>query len=176
MKKYFLRDNKQEVKLGDKVDLFTTTDTPYGEGRTTVVVTLTEKMLKQLIEDGLIIEKEDATSEYDFVNSIKPYIRRFARKNGLTFPNAITFLQLLSVLCKKAHLDVLVEMVSEAKNRGKQMGEEVYFLNALNGYYPKAVRVADVKYLPSMHFYDAKDALDARKLLLPVIEDILDGE
>lgn len=176
MKKYFLRDNKQEVKLGDKVDLFTTTDTPYGEGRTTVVVTLTEKMLKQLIEDGLIIEKEDATGEYDFMNGIKPYIRRFARKNGWTFPNAITFLQLLSVLCKKAHLDVLVEMVSEAKNRGKQKGEEVYFLNALNGYYPKAVRIADVKYLPRMHFYDAKDALDARKLLLPVIEDILDGE
>lgn len=60
MKKYFLKKNKQEVKLGDEIKMETPVDTSYGKGVATVIVTVTEAILKKLISDGFVYEVDSA--------------------------------------------------------------------------------------------------------------------
>lgn len=171
MKKYFLKKNNKEIKVGDKVKLTKNTTTTYGIGTTVVEVTVTEETLKQLIKDGFVEVKDDEVSFEDLYSKVKPYLRRIVRKTDLSFPSACVFMGAVYDVSPVAHLQVLIETIAEVKNRGKKSGKLVYYLNPVVKFYPSAVvgnpNCATV-------FYSKEDAEETYKLLKPFIEDIID--
>ena len=177
MKKLFLKEDGKEVRLGEKIQISTPVSTSYGEGRTQVEIEISPATLKKLVDDGFVIIKEDEpqeTESQNFLKNMKPYFRRFARKNGISLPACIEYFLLLFKTSKRAHLLVLLETIAEVKNKGLKKGPKVYWLNPAANY--SRVEVTD-SYNNAVVFYSAKDALDAHRLLLPLIKDLVaDGE
>ena len=183
--KYFLKKNNEELKIGQTIELSTSVDTSYGPGVATTKVKVTEPVLKKLIDDGFVVEKEEdkkgseATERKTKENiikavvNLKPYIKRFAKSNGLDLPEAFMFLSLIADASMIAHLDILIGAIAEVKNRDKTAKDEVYFLNPASDYKPTAVTR---KHNGITTFADKADAEEAYKLLLPIIRYMLDGK
>ena len=74
---------------------------------------------------------------------------------------------------KRALLLVLLETIAEVKNRDLKKCHMVYWLNPAANYNPVAV-VGNRN--NAIVFYSAKDALDAHKLLLPLIKNLVADE
>lgn len=182
MKKFFLKEDGKEVKLGEKIQISTPVNTSYGEGKAQVEVEVSLATLKKLVDDGFVIVKDDEPQKTEaqiFFDNLKPYFRRFARKNGMSLPSCIGYFFLLFKVSKRAHLLVLLETIAEVKNRevknrDLKKGPKVYWLNPAANYSPVEV-VGNPN--NAVVFYSAKDALDAHRLLLPLIKDLVaDGE
>lgn len=173
MKKYFLVKNNKEIKVGDEATMTRKTDTPYGMGETTVKLKITERVLNQLVEEGLVRVEDSADEES---KKLRPYIRRFARKNDIDFPEACMVLGILCKISPRAHFQLALETIAEMKNKGKKSVKKVWYLNPFTDYKPVIV-----DYKPSIiSFYSEEDALDAYNILRPFIEELknekLDGE
>lgn len=177
MKKFFLKEDGKEVKLGEKIQISTPVSTSYGEGRTQVEIEISPATLKKLVDDGFVIIKEDEpqkTESQTFLKNMKPYFKRFAIKNGMSFPSCIKYFSLLFEVSKRAHLLVLLETIAEVKNKDFKKGPKVYWLNPAANYSP--VEVIG-NHNNAVVFYSLNDALDAHRLLLPLIKDLVaDGE
>lgn len=177
MKKFFLKEDGKEVKLGEKIQISTPVNTSYGKGKAQVEVEVSPATLSKLVEDGFVIIKGDEpqkTEEQTFFENMKPYFRRFARKNGIPLYYCIEYFSLLYETSKRAHLLVLLETIAEVKNRDLKKGPKVYWLNPAANYSP--VEVVG-NHNNAVVFYSVKDALDAHRLLLPLIKDLVaDGE
>ena len=172
MKKYFLTKNNQELKVGDKIKLTKPVNTSYGKGMVVTEIKVTENILEKLVEDGFVRVEEPDESE-SMVERLKPYIRKIARKNHIDFPTACTMLSVMLEVSPKAHLQLLVETIAEVKNRDKEPGKDTWYLNPLTSYKP--VQIVGNPTTATV-FYEAGDALEAHRTLLPFIKDILDGE
>lgn len=177
MKKFFLKEDGKEVKLGEKIQISTPVNTSYGEGKVHVEVEVSIATLKKLVDDGFVIIKDDEPQKTEvqiFFENMKPYFRRFARKNGMSLPACMGYFLLLSETSKRAHLLVLLETIAEMKNRDLKKGPKVYWLNPAYNYSP--VEVVG-NHNNAVVFYSVKDALDAHRLLLLLIKDLVaDGE
>lgn len=177
MKKFFLKEDGKEIKLGEKIQISTPVNTSYGEGKAQVEVEISPATLKKLVDDGFVIIKDDEPQKTEvqiFFENMKPYFRRFARKNGMSLPACMGYFLLLAETSKRAHLLVLLETIAEVKNRDLKMGTKVYWLNPAANYSPVGVVGNNNN---AVVFYSAKDALDAYRLLHPLIKDLVtDGE
>lgn len=176
MKKFFLKEDGKEIKLGEKIQISTSVNTSYGKGKAQVEVEVSPAALKKLVDDGFVIIKDDdpqKTEVHIFFENMKPYFRRFARKNGVSLPACLEYFLLLSETSKRAHLLVLLETIAEVKNRDLKKGPKVYWLNPAANYKP--VELVG-NHNNAVVFYSAKDALDAHRLLLPLIKDLVADE
>ena len=177
MKKFFLKEDGKEIKLGEKIQISTLVNTSYGEGKAQVEVEVSPATLKKLVDDGFVLIKDDEPQKTDaqiFFENMKPYFRRFARKNGMSDYSCMGYFLLLYETSKRAHLLVLLETIAEVKNRDLKKGPKVYWLNPAANYSP--VELVG-NHNNAVVFYSAKDALDAHRLLLPLIKDLVaDGE
>ena len=177
MKKFFLKEDGKEIKLGEKIQISTLVDTSYGEGKAQVEVEISPATLKKLVDDGFVTIEDDKPQKTEMqilFEKLKPYFRRFARKNGMSLPSCMGYFVLLSETSKRAHLLVLLETIAEVKNRDLKKGSKVYWLNPAANY-----KVAEVvgNHNNAVVFYSPEDAVDAYKLLLPFIKDLVaDGE
>lgn len=177
MKKFFLKEDGKEVKFGEKIQISIPVNTSYGGGKAQVEVEVSPVTLKKLVDDGFVIIKDDEPQKTEaqiFFENMKPYFRRFARKNGMSLPACIGYFLTLSETSKRAHLLVLLETIAEVKNRDLKKGSKVYWLNPAANY-----KVAEVvgNHNNAVVFYSPEDAVDAYKLLLPFIKDLVaDGE
>lgn len=177
MKKFFLKEDGKEVKLGEKIQISTPVNTSYGVGKAQVEVEVSPATLKKLVDDGFVIIEDDGPQKTEaqiFFENMKPYFRRFARKNGMSLPSCMGYFLLLAETSKRAHLLVLLETIAEVKNRDLKKGPKVYWLNPAANYSPVEV-VGNPN--NAVVFYSAKDAFYAHRLLLPLIKDLVaDGE
>lgn len=173
MKKYFLKNSDQELRIGQRVTIQKPMKTPFGMGTVQVEVVITQATLELLIKDG-IVEVRDGFDAKAHWEELKPYVRRLARRMKVDLPEASSFLQSLLSLSPKAHLTLLAEVIAEVKNRRLEKGSTVYWLNPANNYSPVGMTGS---YNNAIVFYSAKDALDAHRLLLPFIKELVaDGE
>lgn len=173
MKKYFLKKNNQEIKVGDKIQLSRTVNTSYGEGVVTTDLEVSEEILERLIHDDFVEVREEKSEGESVVEGLKPFIRRIARKNNLDFPATCAMLQVILEVNPKAHFQLMVDVIAEVKNRGKEAGKETYYLNPLSSFKPVLI-IGNPN--SATVFYSAEDALEAHRLLLPFIRDIVNGE
>lgn len=172
MKKFFLKEDGKEVKFGEKIQISIPVNTSYGGSKAQVEVEVSPATLKKLVDDGFVIIKDDEPQKTEaqiFFENMKPYFRRFARKNGISLPACIGYFFILSETSKRAHLLVLLETIAEVKNRDLKKGTKVYWLNPAANYSPTEV-VGNPN--NAVVFYSAKDALDAHRLLLPLIKNL----
>lgn len=172
MKKYFLTENNQELKVGDEIRLTKPVNTSYGEGMVVTEIKVTESILEKLVGDGFVrVEESDKSG--GTVEKLKPYIKEIARKNHINFPVACAMLGAVLEVSPKAHLQLLAETIAEVKNRDKEPGKDTWYLDPLVNYKP--VQIAGNRATATV-FYEAGDALEAHRTLLPFIKGILDGK
>ena len=174
MVKYYAKGTTKEVKVGQTLTVEMNVNTPFGVGRTQVDVVVTQATLEELIKKGLVEKREDkAINAAEILESLKPYIRRFARKHDLDFPKACVILAEIYELSPRAYIQVLLEQISEVKNRGKDksLGVTVWGLNPFMGY---NVGIATKNPCATV-FLNRVDAMEAYKLLSPFIEELNNG-
>src|SRR5574344_682610 len=160
MLKYFLKNDKsQEVKVGDKIHVSVPTSTPYGPTTCEIDVLVTQDSLRQLIRDNIVVALEDKPQPNP--EDYKPFVRRLARKNYITFDEALKILDFLKETSMYAHNALLIALMAYVMNKDKEK-KGIYKL------YPDGVLsvvcAADVHF---PFFYQLADAKKAQELLKP---------
>lgn len=172
MKKYFLKESKQEIAVGQTIELCTPITTSYGRGVVTTEVEVTESVLKKLISDGFVVEEDLEEEEIkQVISSLRPYVKNIAKKIGIDYNSAYMFLGLLTQH-PLTHLTMLIEAMADTMNSDKTMGDSCFFLHPLKGFTPIKVKQS---HIPGL-FYDEADAHKAYNILRPIINQLLSGK
>ena len=172
--KYFIKDSDEEVQMGQTIEVEQKVTTSLGEGICKTQVVVTPKNVGLLVKQGFLVQKEEekgmspATKEH--WEKLKPYIRRFARKNDMPLVPAILFFASLEQVSPLAQIHVLLETISEVKNRGKSAAPTVYYLSPMCGFEIAMVNLRASKFTPV--FYSRDDAKEAYELIKPFLAAI----
>ena len=165
MLKYYIKnsDKKQEVKVGDKIHVSVPTSTPYGATVCEIDVVVTQESLRQLIKDNIVVAIEDCPKPNP--DDYKPFVRRLARRNDITFDDALEFLDILKETSLYAHNALLVELMAHVMNRGKNTPKRIYKVTPDGAIF--TFSSVSNKNFPI--FYSLEDAQEAVKLLRPFL-------
>ena len=172
--KYFIKDSDKEVQIGQTIEVEQKVTTSLGEGVCKTQVVVTPENIGLLVRQGFLVQKEEekgmspATREY--WEKLKPYIRRFARKNDMPLVPAMLFFAELEQMSPLAQIHVLLETISEVKNRGKSSAPMVYCLSPVCGFGIAMVNLKASKFVPV--FYSKDDAKEAYELIKPFLAAI----
>lgn len=166
MIKYYLKSNGQEVKVGDTIKVSSQTSTPFGVGTTVIHVTMTQDLIPKLIEND-VIEKRDTDSK-----DMKFYVRKVARRFGITFPEAEdmlgTFINVEPVLA----LNTLLKEMSIHMNKDVDISKlpKVYVISTVNGQVCEIQKSAIRNYAHFAAFRSKEQAYEAMRLLKHLLE------
>lgn len=172
--KYFIKDSDKEVQMGQTIEVEQKVITSLGEGVCKTQVVITPESVELLVKQGFLVQKEEeegmppATKEHWW--KLKPYIRRFARKNDMPLVSAILFFASLEQVSPLAQIHVLLETISEVKNRGKSAAPTVFYLSPSNGFKPVIMNLRASRYCPT--FFSKSDAEEAYELIKPFLAAI----
>lgn len=172
--KYFIKDSDKEVQMGQTIEVEQKVMTSLGKGVCKTQVVVTPESVGLLVKQGFLVQKEEekgmppATKEHWW--KLKPYIRRFARKNDMPLVSAILFFASLEQVSPLAQIHVLLETISEVKNRGKSAAPTVYSLSPTCGFGIATVSLKASKFTPV--FYSRDDAKEAYELIKPFLAAI----
>lgn len=164
MKKYFLKESKQEIAVGQTIELCVPVTSSYGKGVATTEVEVTESVLKKLISDGFVVEEDsEEKSIRQAITKLRPYIKELAKRYGITFNSAYVLLGMVSG-CPLTHLTMLIEIMADSMNKGKAFEGYCFVLNPIHDFSPRVVK----KPVPGS-FYSEEDAKTAYSILKPFI-------
>jgi len=129
MVKYYLKSNGQEVKVGDTIQVSTQTDTPFGVATATVHVMMTQATIPLLLEHEVIEQKEVGGK------GLKFYVRKVARRFGMSFPDAESMLNLFIEREPVIALSMLLKEMSLDMNKDVKLSNlpKVYSLSTVDG-------------------------------------------
>lgn len=176
MVKYYLKSTGKEVKVGETIEVEMLADTVFGKSTAKVDVLVTQSSLEILIQKGIVVKEDDSLTEEQLKKHwdlIKPYIRRFARKEKVALPDAIAVFAYVGEISPVAHIDMLLEQIAEVKNRDKERDSQVYWLNPANNYAPSRLMGKSSCVIP---FYSYSDAIEAYGLIKPFVKAMIGGE
>ena len=172
--KYFIKDSDEEVQMGQTIEVEQKVTTSLGEGICKTQVVVTPKNVGLLVKQGFLVQKEEekgmSPDLEEHWEKLKPYIRRFARKNDMPLVPAIMFFASLEQVSPLAQIHVLLETISEVKNRGKSAAPTVYYLSPMCGFEIAMVSLRASKFTPV--FYSRDDAKEAYELIKPFLAAI----
>lgn len=162
MVKYFLKNTDQEVKIGNKITISYPVRTPYGESKHEFDVLVTQKSLEQLIKDNLVEAKEVSPVN---LKAYRPYVRALAARLGCTISTAAELLDTIKEASPFAHNCLLIDLIAEVSNRGKEFGDCAYSANMTSGLPVKRVESS----FDEPVFTTLKDAQNAIALVTPFV-------
>lgn len=172
--KYFIKDSDKEVQMGQTIEVEQKVVTSLGEGVCKTQVVVTPENVRLLVKKGFLVQKEEENGMppalKEHWEKLKPYIRRFARKNDMPLVPAILFFASLEQVSPLAQIHVLLETISEVKNRGKSPNSIMFYLNPCNGFKTTIVSLRASKYCPI--FFSESDAKEAYELIKPFLAAI----
>ena len=163
------------MKIGNKIRIKAPINTPYGEATYEVDVLITEASLQQLIKDG-IVEKRVIQPEPPKIPTIdryKPFIRRLARKLEVSYPAAEEFLAILKVASPYAHNCLMIDLMADVMNRGKEFGQYVFTVNLKEG---EQIRKVFNKNVDQPKFASFDDVVKASILITPFVLEARHGK
>jgi hypothetical protein len=170
MKKYFLKSNGQEIKLGQKIELSVPVETSYGKGTATTKLVVTDETLIQLIEDGFVVEKDSLKSAR---KEIMPCLKPLSAKVNLSTIHTSMLCEILYDMSPKTHLQLLIEGIATTKNKGKHIKDNtVYCMTPFDVFHVVAVDYSPKIAKSAVVFYDQKDAIEAYHMLSPFINNL----
>ena len=178
MKKYFLKDSDQEVKMGQVIEVVTTTETPFGPVKVKKGGVVNATTLPALIKAGYIVEKEvegfDTAAHWV---ELKPYVRRLARKMEVSLPQAVIFLAGIQQLSSRGHIDILTDIIAEVENMDTFPNSTIYVLDPSDWYKVSTVDLSNSKSLMMPKFLTKEGAEKAYRLIAPFVKEMLhEGE
>lgn len=172
--KYFIKDSDKEVQMGQTIEVEQKVTTSLGEGVCKTRVVITPESVGLLVKQGFLVQKEEenemSPALKEHWEKLKPYIRRFARKNDMPLVPAILFFASLEQVSPLAQIHVLLETISEVKNRGKSPAPIVHYLSPVCGFGVTMVDLKASKFAPV--FYSKDDAKEAYELIKPFLAAI----
>ena len=172
--KYFIKDSDKEVQMGQTIEVEQKVTTSLGEGVCKTQVVVTPENVGLLVKQGFLVQKEEEKGMSPAIKEhwekLKPYIRRFARKNDMPLVPAILFFASLEEVSPLVQIYVLLETISEVKNRGKSPAPIVYYLSPTCGFEIAVVNLKASKFIPV--FYSRDDAKEAYELIKPFLAAI----
>jgi hypothetical protein len=172
--KYFIKDSDKEVQMGQTIEVEQKVTTSLGEGICKTQVVVTPENVGLLVKQGFLVQKEEekgmSPASEEHWEKLKPYIRRFARKNDMPLVPAILFFASLEQMSPLAHIHVLLETISEVKNRGKSPAFAVYYLSPIFEFEVAMASSKVSKFTPV--FYSKDDAMEAYELIKPFLAAI----
>lgn len=169
MKKYFLKESKQEIAVGQTIELCTPITTSYGRGVATTEVEVTESVLKKLISDGFVVEEDSEKKAIrQAVTKLRPYIKELAKRLGISCNSTYVLLGMVSG-CPLTHLTMLIEIMADSMNNGKTFEGYCFVLNPIHDFSPRIIRKQ--KPVPGS-FYSEEDAKTAYSILKPFIAEL----
>lgn len=169
MVKYYLKGTDFEVKVGNALKISVKAE---GNEAKLVEAIVDEANLSNLLAKGVLEERQvdpDPKEVEEYFKALKPYIRRFARRNKITLPEALGFLTTVMNVSMNAYLTLLLEQIAEVKNRGKKRGSRVYWLKPSSGFRP--VKTTYNSFI--IPFYNEEDAMEAWDLIKPLLPAFL---
>ena len=166
MKRYFLKKNHQEVKVGSTVKITKETTTKYGVGETTVSFKMTEKDLEELIKEGLVYVKKDK-------HDIDYYISRLAHTLEVDNPFAYLIIELLKTKRPTYVIQLLLKEISESMNSYEnfQHFPFLYIVSLRNGDVLPITNTG-LNYKSVALFVTRKDAEEAKEILKPLFDKV----
>lgn len=169
--KYFIKDSDKEVQMGQTIEVEQKVMTSLGEGVCKTQVVVTPENVGLLVKKGFLVQKEEENGMSPAIKEhwgkLKPYVRRFARKNDMPLVPAILFFASLQEVSPLAQIHVLLETISEVKNRGKSPASRVFCLSPICGFKIAMVSLEASKFTPV--FYSRDDAEEAHELIKPFL-------
>lgn len=172
--KYFIKDSDKEVQMGQTIEVEQKVTTSLGEGICKTQVVVTPENVGLLVKKGFLVQKEEekgmSPALKEHWEKLKPYIRRFARKNDMPLVPAILFFASLESVSPLAQIHVLLEIISEVKNRRKSPASRVFCLSPICGFKIAMVSLEASKFTPV--FYSRGDAEEAYELIKPFLAAI----
>lgn len=181
MKKYFLVKNDKEVNIGDEISLSVNVNVPKGKAKLVMKVTVTEEMLKQLLEVGYIVEKnvEEKKNEenysstlHNIMHKLIPCMMEISKRTNLNAKDTIIYTSCLYDLSKHAHLELLISVFADLSNSEKEVNKSIYYLNPEDGYKPCATNSGS----GVIAFNSLNDAKKVYAILQPFIKELLTNE
>ena len=79
--KYFLKDDGREIKFGDDIKLSHREETPLGEAITTLIMTVDESNIEELIKYGYVTKQP--IKEQEIPMELSFYVKRLAKRFDL---------------------------------------------------------------------------------------------
>lgn len=172
--KYFIKDSDKEVQMGQTIEVEQKVTTSLGVGVCKIQVVVTPENVGLLVKQGFLVQKEEengmSPALKEHWEKLKPYIRRFARKKDMSLVSAIMFFASLEEMSPLAQIYVLLETISEVKNRDKSAAPTVYYLSPTCGFKVAMVNLRASKFAPV--FYSRDDAEEAYELIKPFLAAI----
>lgn len=177
MKKYFLKSNGQELKVGQWIDLSVPVETSYGKGKAITRVKVTEKTLAKLVEDEFVEVRSNEEALKDALKKVTPFLKALTAKANMDISHAYMLCALVSDMSPMAHLTLLIESLACARNKGKLIKNDVvWWLHPGQGYKPTGMSSSNPLVNRGPVFYDQKDANDAYDMIHPFIEEFFNGK
>lgn len=177
MKKYFLKSNGQELKVGQKIELSVPVETSYGAGVATTKVDVTEEVLTKLVADGFASEVDTQRELLKkAIDKITPSLNTLVSKVDFDTEDGYLLCALLSDLSPMAYLTILIESMALTKNQGKTKDNKVWWLNPAAGFKPTIISTNNPFVNKGPVFYNQVDAIEAANILQPFIGEFFNEE
>ena len=193
MKKFYLKSNNEEVKLGEKLYHPVTTKIPFGLMVTSEEVILDGKLLRELLEKGVIYEKNtpdttpvaakvktgndtSAKPLHEVPTEISYYIDKIAKKHDFHPEKVANILNIVHELNPMAAMNIVLrEIAIEIDKKYKdhiQESPKIFIVSALNGKIGEANKAHISSYRNIAAFRSIDDAKIACKIVSSILRDI----
>lgn len=171
MKKYVFVRTGEEIDMGQKMSKII--DSPFGP-ITIEEVTLSEKTLPRLVEEGIVSVKEYNEGTH---TDIEYYITHLALRIGWAPENLIRYLDNLSKINETAILSILLKEVAIVLDKKYtdhiENSEEIYSISLTNG---EITKVKDLNRIKNFRNFAAfrtlEDCMQAKEILKPIMKGL----
>lgn len=174
MEKFVLVSSGKEVKVGDKIAVFSKVNTPFGMGYTTLTVTIDEVSIPMLLEKGVIKPVEEKACEVPM--DLEFYLDKIAKKLGWKLEKTINYFNTIySILPSAALSMVLREIAIEIDKKYDDHIEnspEIYVINMFDGRITKANNAHIKNYRNFAAFRSSDDARIACRIVKPILKEM----
>lgn len=184
MEKFYLKSDNVEVTLGDKLYHPVANKIPFGMEIMSEEVTLDEKLLAKLLEEGVIYKKEVAGDKVEMAgptmievpSELQYYLEKIAQKNGWHVGKVCNILNTVSELNPMAAMNVVLrEIAVEIDKKYKdhiQYSPKIFIISSLNGKIGEVNKAHIANYRNIAAFRSVEDAKIACKIVSPILRGI----
>ena len=180
MEKFYLKSNNEEVKIGSTIFHLVKKKVPFGIAVHQEELTLDEKLLNKLLEEGVIYKKEtkDAApkEKEEAIVDLSKYIESIAKKQGWHLDKAVNILNLVYTLNPMSALNIILREIAIDLDKKYedhiQNSPKIFIISTLNGKIGEVNKAHIANYRNFAAFRTIEDAKAACKIVSPILRGI----
>lgn len=167
MKKYFLKDDGKEIKVGDIISVVEKSSSPTVECTVVGTFTITEEILPMLIQSGIIVVGKDK-SKKEVPLDLLYYVSKLGRKQGWSTSKTLRYLTVTDNIYTAAMFSILLKEIAIELDKKYsdhiRNSEEIYAVSVIDGNIYK-VESGNINFRNFAAFRSKEDAATACTIL-----------